>query len=85
MSHLELLTQVRQTVQQAFEDLGMHSAEISETILIRGGNYCGRRFQTTQGHAIWFIEENQIKIYLPDGGVMRLDPSHRIATRARAA
>jgi hypothetical protein len=38
-----------------------------ESILIRQGVYCGRRFQAARGYAIWFVEENQIKVF-EDGG-----------------
>lgn len=35
----------------------------SESILIRGGFYCGRRFDAGTHHAVWFVEEDELKIY----------------------
>lgn len=42
----------------------------NESILIRDGFYCGRRFQAAQHHAIWFMEEDQLKIHDTDGSVV---------------
>jgi hypothetical protein len=37
-------------------------------LLIRGGHYCGRRFTSPSGRtAIWFIEEDQLKLYDSQG------------------
>lgn len=38
----------------------------TESILIRDEHYCGRRFSTTTHRAVWFIEEDQVKIYTTD-------------------
>lgn len=38
----------------------------SESILIRQEHYCGRRFRTETHQAIWFIEEDQIKVFTAD-------------------
>jgi len=41
--------------------------QIRETILVRAGMFCGRRF-TVHGHVLtWFIEENEVKLIGPDG------------------
>jgi hypothetical protein len=73
MRHSELLNQIRGRVCRAFAAMGVESTDMSETILIRDGHYCGRRFQAEHGHAVWFLEENQIKVYLSDGQVIVLD------------
>jgi len=31
------------------------------------GHYCGRRFEAEGAHAVWFLEENQIKVVGNDG------------------
>lgn len=68
MPHAELTQHVRQLVAEAFARAGMpQPTEFSESILIKGGNYCGRRFIGERGHAIWFVEENQLKLYNADG------------------
>ncbi|MEM9585850.1 MAG: hypothetical protein AAGA03_01100 [Planctomycetota bacterium] len=41
-----------------------------ESILIRGGFYCGRRFDAGIYVAVWFMEEDQLKISRPDGQVV---------------
>jgi len=49
---------------------------VHESILIRQGAYCGRRFDTAGGYAIWFVEEGQIKVFEVGGrmvGVLDLD------------
>lgn len=68
MTHAQLTDQVRQIVIAAFASLGVaHPQECRESILIHDGNYCGRRFETEGAHAVWFVEENQIKVTSGDG------------------
>lgn len=68
MPHAELTEHVRQLVAEAFARANMpQPTEFSESILIKAGNYCGRRFVGDGGHAIWFVEENQLKLYNGDG------------------
>lgn len=58
MRHVSQVQLVRERVAQAFAEQELASdQEIRETILIRNGCYCGRRFETDGGHAIWFCEE----------------------------
>jgi hypothetical protein len=38
-----------------------------ESILIRDEYYCGRRFHTAAHQAVWFIEEDELKIYRNSG------------------
>ncbi len=38
-----------------------------ESILIRDEFFCGRRFYTASHQAVWFIEEDELKIYQNDG------------------
>jgi hypothetical protein len=72
MHHAHLTEIVRRRVALAFGQLGMPAAELHESILIRDGAYCGRRFESPAGHAIWFVEEDQLKFYRPDGSVVRV-------------
>jgi len=68
MPHALLTAAVRQRVAQTFADLGISSGdEFRESLLIRGGAYCGRKFEAAKGHAVWFVEEDQIKFYGADG------------------
>jgi hypothetical protein len=73
MPHTELTQHVRHLVAEAFARANMPQPdEFSESILIKAGNYCGRRFVGSGGHAIWFVEENQIKLYAGDGKLVQV-------------
>ena len=61
---------VRRCIQAHFEGLEDVSVEnCRETILIREGHYCGRRFDFGPWQAVWFVEEGEIKVYDPEGAV----------------
>jgi hypothetical protein len=45
--------------------------EIVESILLRDGHYCGRKFRFDEGHAIWKCGEPQLSIYSGDGILVR--------------
>ena len=71
MHHMDQVERVRQQVRSCLTDLGARQLDgLQETILIRDGHYCGRRFRAENFQATWFAEENEIKIYGPDGGVL---------------
>jgi hypothetical protein len=73
MRPTSLVEQVRLLVRQTFQSLQVPVAdELEETILIRNGFYCGRRFATAAAHAVWFCEENQLKFYGEQGTVLRV-------------
>ncbi|QDV68490.1 hypothetical protein Poly24_21990 [Rosistilla carotiformis] len=70
MSNAQRLDEVRAFLQAWFSK--NHPSNVwnaNEAILIREGHYCGRRFAFGPYTAIWFVEENQIKIFDPDGSV----------------
>jgi hypothetical protein len=68
MTHAQAIERVRQLVSEAFASLGVaQPAQFRESILMREGHYCGRRFEAEGAHAVWFVEENQIKIVASDG------------------
>lgn len=46
------------------------SSILRETILIRGEFFCGRRFYTANHYAVWFVEEDQLKIYQNSGELL---------------
>ena len=77
---------VRRLVAHAFDQLGQaEGGEIRETILIRDGYYCGRRFETDSASAVWFVEENQVKFYRADGTVAQVLAPETLAPSVRAA
>lgn len=53
--------------QQVGGDLSVENPILSESILIRNEFYCGRRFHTSTHQAVWFIEEDELKIYKENG------------------
>lgn len=86
MTHAQLTENVRQLVTEAFAGLGLpDSAQFRESILIHGGNYCGRRFDGAGAHAVWFAEENQIKVITDDGRMVQLSAYERALPPLRQA
>ena len=57
-----------------------------ESVLLRDGIYCGRRFEAEHGDALWFFEEDELKIIGADGRVRRVIHSiSRMTIPQRAA
>ena len=57
------------------------SSPIRETILIQNGYYCGRRFQAEGYTLVWFVEEDELKLYSPDGSIRwTSSPSHYVGS-----
>ena len=91
MQHSQTLTAIRQLVRGIFAELGQaENCQATEHILLRDDLYCGRRFQADGLQAIWFIEENEIKVYAKDGSIARVLSSadvlpHHETSRRQAA
>ncbi len=65
---------VRQTICTYLAQLSSHSiSSLHETILIRNGLYCGRKFQAYGYEVVWFIEEDEIKFFGPLGNLLFAD------------
>lgn len=65
---------VRQTICLHLARLSNRSlASLHESILIRNGLYCGRKFQTEGFEVVWFIEEDEIKFFGPNGNLISAD------------
>jgi hypothetical protein len=70
MSSSSLADEIRCQVRQALTDQGADaSATLCESILIRGGFLCGRRFELDGFSAVWFVEERQVKFFDRAGSV----------------
>jgi hypothetical protein len=68
--HSKRPREIRQLVQQQFAELSPTCGPIrDERLLIRGGEYCGHRYRTDELAAVWFLEEDQIKVYDRSGQV----------------
>jgi hypothetical protein len=46
---------------------------LSESLLIQGGLFCGRKFSEAGYTAVWFIEEDEIKFFAPCGELLSTD------------
>lgn len=69
----EKIKRTRQYIQQLFNQLDSGDADLCETVLIRNGLYCGHRFSCNAFTAIWFFEENELKIYDADHNLLRVE------------
>lgn len=63
---------IREAIRNSLANLGCDTSEMHEAILIRGGMYCGRRFECSGGSAVWFLEEKQVKYYDEQGGLIKV-------------
>lgn len=72
MKHLDLLERIRLTVRSQWSELGSEAEQLEETILIRDGLYCGRRFRIAGLQAVWFFEEDELKFYDASGRMQRV-------------
>jgi hypothetical protein len=71
MFHLQVLEAVRHQVSQAFERYQIaDGSEPRESILLKGGIYCGRRFEVGTGYAMWNAQNDELKIYATNGKVL---------------
>jgi hypothetical protein len=57
---------------------------LRESILIRDDFFCGRRFYTADHHAVWFIEQDELKIYGNDGDLLCVLAGGEIESEDRA-
>lgn len=73
MTHVDYLEKLRDYVRSNLSAMGADLEAFQETILIRNGHYCGRRFRAGAFEAVWFSDENELKFYAPEGGVARVE------------
>ena len=84
-AHLEpsmLPRHIRQIIENTFASLSPPPNQIlAESLLIRDGHYCGHKFANSALTAVWFHEEDQIKVRSKDGQLlMVVKPSETEAT-----
>jgi hypothetical protein len=63
---------------------GSTPADIQESLLIRHGQFCGQKFNLAGWVAVWFVEENQIKIYRPDGSLQTTQSVGHVSRKSAA-
>ena len=67
------LERTREFVEQSFRHLDPHTTfPLREAALIRDGQYCGHRFSSGELTAVWFFEENQVKIFDHDRHLLKV-------------
>lgn len=73
---------MRAAIACQLEQLGVQdSGKLHETLLIRNGLFCGRKFQC-EGHlVVWFIEEDEIKYFGPCGDLLKATSAVECLTR----
>ena len=73
MDYVQRLDQIRSLIRQTFTEFGgLLERMPRETMLIRDGFFCGRRFEADGLQAVWFTEENEIKFFDRTGAVVRV-------------
>ena len=67
MQREAVMDRVRAGIQRVLTELGKRESEpLRETILIRDGHYCGRKFVGQAVTVVWFHEEGEVKFYDAD-------------------
>lgn len=86
MSTSSLADEIRRQVRNTLTEQGAcDSATLCESILVRGGFLCGRRFELDGFSAIWFVEERQLKFFDRAGSVFNIARAGEAAALRRAA
>ncbi len=63
---------IRLIIAEQLSSFGAQQTDsIAESILIRDGLFCGRRFQCEGYIVVWFIEEDEIKFFGPCGDLLQ--------------
>ena len=78
------INRTRQYVLQIFAEMNSKDTSLCETVLVRDGVYCGHRFSCDDFSAVWFFEENQIKVYDHDRKLLRVETLGEEALRRAA-
>ena len=83
MSTLSRMDSLRSLVRAFLSQQGVaETTPVRESILIRQGCYCGRRFECDGLSAVWFEEEDELKLYHRDG-LVAVALKQPLATDAR--
>jgi hypothetical protein len=63
-------THLRRTIDNAVAGLGHKTKDCKESVLIREGYFVGRQFRYEGLRAIWFAEEEVVKLHGDDGQLL---------------
>ena len=79
------LQRTRKFVEQTFQQLDQHTTlPLREAALIRDGQYCGHRFTSRELSAVWFFEEDEVKIYGDNHQLIHVESTSAEAQRRAA-
>jgi hypothetical protein len=68
MSSSSPIERMRSAIAVQLQRLGLSQpTELHETLLIRNGLFCGRKFHCDGYLVVWFMEEDEIKFFSPSG------------------
>jgi hypothetical protein len=88
MTNSQRLSLVRSALRQWISERQPDASELheaaSEAMLIRDGFFCGRRFRLANYQAVWFLEEDELKIRDMAGSVLALLGTGEIDRLAQA-
>lgn len=63
---------IRLVIAQQLSQMGATGTDsVGESILIRNGLFCGRKFRCSGYQVVWFIEEDEIKFFSPCGDLLK--------------
>lgn len=94
MTQATPVEKIRLAIAEQLIQLGVQATEsLHETILIRNGLFCGRKFQCEGHEVVWFIEEDELKFFSPCGELLKatsgiaflLEAEQRRASQSAAA
>ncbi|MCA9126333.1 MAG: hypothetical protein KDB22_04570 [Planctomycetales bacterium] len=71
MSMATPVEKIRSAVASQLSSFGVKDpGTIHESILIRNGLFCGRKFKCEGYDVVWFLEEDEIKFFGPCGDLL---------------
>jgi len=53
------------------EGASVDVSELTKSVLVRQGHYCGRAFKFRDIRAVWFADANELKFYRDSGPLLR--------------
>ena len=62
---------IQEAVTTALTELGISTASLVHTILLRDGYFVGHKFRFDGGHAIWWAGKNSVEVYAEGGNLLK--------------
>jgi hypothetical protein len=87
MSHAETVSVVRLKAIEAFLQFRLRDGpEPTDSILLKGGIYCGRRFEVERGYAVWDAASDELRVFRHGGKLLTAIPhASQSSAASRAA